>query len=79
MNYIKNIDCVNKIIPGSNHDITYEEYKEKRKNEGKRIRSKSEFNSANETYECDCGSELVKNGKALHEKTKKHLNYISNC
>ena len=47
----------------------------------RKIESKVTFLSIkkSEKFDCDCGSNQIRKGeKARHEKTKKHLEFISN-
>jgi hypothetical protein len=66
--YINSIDCVNKLNAVA--DVNYsKEYRIKNKDSIKAKKS--------EPYTCACGSTIWINSKSRHEKSKKHLEYIS--
>jgi len=78
--YIRNLNCVNKNIAGRTQTDWFNV------NKGKKAEYDKEYRDANrntilekqkEKYTCVCGSTLRKSDKSRHEKSKKHLNYIS--
>ena len=77
--YIRNYNCVNKIIPGR----TKKEYKND--NKGIIARNKKEYYNDNkdiiarklkEKHECECGGKYTHGNKSAHFKTKKHIQFI---
>jgi len=78
--HIQNNECVNKYIPLRTHKEYYEDNKEKRLEYAKEYRDEHKEEIAGkkkEKYDCPCGSTLCKNDKARHEKSKKHILFIS--
>ena len=90
--HIQNIECVNNNVPLRTKKEYYQdnkehlskkmqEYREKNFEKAKEYRQqhKEEISEkAKETFECLCGSIICKGGKAKHEKTIKHQNYLNN-
>ena len=56
---IRELDCVNKVIPGTTNKESCKEYRKKK-------------------YNCYCGTIIILNDKARHNKTIKHRTYIFN-
>ena len=78
--HIQNNDCVNKYIPLRTKKEYYEDNKEERLEYAKEYREehKEEIcDKKKKIYKCSCGSTLRKNEKARHEKSKKHILFIS--
>jgi hypothetical protein len=82
--YIRTLKCVNKVIP----DRTRKEYREDKKDEIKEYEKKHreehkvyyiEYDKIRrqKTFICVCGCTGKMNHKTRHEKTKKHLEFIS--
>ena len=60
--------------------ITKEEWKEQNISNGKlyRIKNKEKINErANEKFNCDCGGKYCRSFRASHNKSKRHINYIT--
>ena len=89
--FIKEVNCVNKVIPGRtskqwNKD-TANERKQYRLDNADKIRErKRKWNLENadkirgqqqKKYDCECGGKYTHNGRTKHIKTKKHLKFIS--
>ena len=75
--YIELNDCVNLCIPNQ----TQAEYRNQ--NKKKILERKAEYRKQNmaklkETHNCKCGGRYTIPHKALHFKTKKHLDYMKN-
>jgi hypothetical protein len=64
--FIRSMDCVNKLIAGRTFKEYLDEYREKNKD-----KIKQKFN-------CDCGGKYIHQHKSTHLKTKKHQAYILN-
>jgi hypothetical protein len=73
--YIRELNCVNKVIPGRTGKQYNEDNKEKRKEYYQQNYNKI-VEKRKETFICLCGSTLRKNDKARHEKSIKHQNHL---
>lgn len=72
--FIRSVDCVNKMIAGR----TQKEYDE----ENKRKEYHKEYREDNkekrkEKFNCECGGKYTYSGKSLHFKTKLHQKYLN--
>ena len=67
--YINSVECVNKCNPVQDKNYN-KEYRSKNKDS---IKAKKSV-----PYTCSCGSICIIDGKARHERSKKHLSFISN-
>jgi len=83
--YIRNMNCVNKYIPGSNNKERCKQYRENNKDKIKQKLKEWYENNKKEILEkcktkhnCDCGSIYTYQHKNRHKKTKKHRTYIFN-
>ena len=88
--YIKQLDCVNKMVAGRTRIQHYEDNKEKvllqsksyRENNKDKIKEYHEKHyqknkdKNNECLMCVCGNYYTRTHKARHVKTKKHQNYL---
>jgi len=80
-NYIRSMDCVNKVIPGRTKKEYYEDNinritqckKERYQKYKKEISEKNKIK-----YNCCCGSIYTYQHRARHNKTIKHRQYIFN-
>jgi len=79
--YIKELDCVNIIIP----DRTRKEYYEDNKHKIRQYRKKHYEDNIDKIKEyrskkilCECGKFISCSNISIHKKSKKHLNYIKN-
>jgi hypothetical protein len=78
--YIRLLNCVNKNIAGRTRKEYRDTHKEKASNyhmEYRNINKSIIENRMKKPYTCCCGSTIRWGGKAKHEKSQKHLNYIS--
>lgn len=74
-NYIRNMNCVNKMIAGR----TQKEWRKDNKDKIKqyRINTKDKINEWHKTkHICNCSSSYTNRNKARHFKSKKHKRYI---
>ena len=78
--YIKEIECVNKYIPGR----TIKEYRKEKyeKNKKEILKQRKEYRQKNKKkiaekkkvkYNCFCGGKYIHNNKRVHFKSRKHL------
>ena len=88
--YIKNNDCINKVVAGRTSAEYYQDNKEQcvkwnkdwhsknreKANQRKRENYKKNIDTLTSTIHCDCGSQFQYQNKSHHYKTKKHQNYI---
>lgn len=85
--YIRNNDCVNKYIPGRTNAEWRNDNKEEIKIKGKAYRDshKEEIKIKDKTYyqkrkkkiTCECGSAVRKDSIRRHERSKKHIKFLS--
>lgn len=79
--FIRNLNCVNKIIAGRTSAEYYRDNKEKLKIRKKIYRDNNKeiiSEKKKEKMNCECGSFFRKSDKAAHYRTLKHINYIQN-
>ena len=75
--YIDNNDCINNRAPIN----TDEELKQQKQARDKRYRQKHDVElkaKKNEKFTCPCGGKYTKCHKALHDRSIKHIKYITN-
>jgi len=41
------------------------------------LRARTKYNTTNIIFNCECGSNILFNGKRMHDKSLKHTNYIN--
>jgi len=76
-NYIRNMNCVNKQIPGR----TMKEYYDARKDKVKELYYKNKYKISEKNkikYNCICGGKYTYGKRLRHNKTIKHIQYIFN-
>ena len=78
--YIRQMDCVNKVIPGR----TKKEYRENNREKISELKKEYYQNNKekikewkNQKHECPCGGRYSNVNKALHLKSKLHQNYLN--
>ena len=84
--YIKDLDCVNIVIPNRTHKQwkldNVEKIKKQRKQHRLDIADKikqyrlDNRERANKKFNCECGGKYIHSSKARHFKTKKHQEYL---
>ncbi len=75
--YIDNNDCINNRAPIN----TVDELKQQKQAREKRYRQKHDVDlkaKKNEKFNCPCGGKYTKSHKALHDRSIKHIKYITN-
>ena len=74
--YIKQYNCVNKLIAGRTKTEYYEDNKEKIKEYRKEYRQENK-EKLNEKITCECGGKYTHKHKSTHFKTKKHIEFLT--
>lgn len=74
--YIKQLDCVNKFIPGRSQKEYYNDNKEYilEINRAYKLKHKDELNKK---YICECGGKFTSHQKSRHLQSTKHKNYLT--
>jgi len=78
--YIKNNDCVNKVIPRRDRKEYYQDKLKENPNYLKEqyIKQGGIERNNRTRKECPCGGIYIQRNKKIHELTKKHLDYVYN-
>ena len=86
--YVKNTNCVNKLMPGRTKSEYWDDNKEEinikrratRQTNGEAIREKDREYRLNHNLNCicECGSSVKYMNKAKHNKSMKHQEYVKN-
>jgi hypothetical protein len=79
--YIRNNDCVNKVIPNRTQQEYHRENKEHRNEISRKYHqsNKEKLNvKKNQKHICCCGGKFTTTHKSHHIKSKKHKQYINN-
>ena len=80
--YIRNFECINKIIPNRGKKEGCKAYRMKNHkkitehNANYRLMNKDKIS---EVFHCACGSNYTYSNKSRHFRTQVHLSYVNNC
>lgn len=78
--YIKNNDCVNKVVPGRTNKEWLDDNKERRQKYKTDYwhKNKEKINAKrNERMTCECGKSIIKRCYKRHLNSKKHQKYLA--
>jgi len=73
--YIREIDCVNKVVPDRTQKQYREEHAVELKKSDKKYREKN-AEKIKQKHNCECGGKFTHNNKSEHLKSKKHQKYL---
>ena len=76
--YIREFGTLNKRIAGRTHQEYDREYRQMKMKEYREANREARSEHAKKPYTCVCGSTCRIDGKAGHERTKKHQDFITN-